>query len=83
MRAGAVYKYDLSVPVEKLYDLVEEMRCRLGKEKKQTNVANKLSCSPLIVSSTLHILLSFVSNLLSVVSQSCVLKHDYVVYFES
>ncbi|GAB2279508.1 D-2-hydroxyglutarate dehydrogenase, mitochondrial [Dionaea muscipula] len=29
MRAGAVYKYDLSLPVEKMYDLVEEMRARL------------------------------------------------------
>ncbi|KAM7251072.1 hypothetical protein ACFE04_022955 [Oxalis oulophora] len=28
-KAGAVYKYDLSLPVEKLYDLVEEMRARL------------------------------------------------------
>ncbi|KAF7828918.1 D-2-hydroxyglutarate dehydrogenase, mitochondrial [Senna tora] len=34
MRAGAVYKYDLSIPVDKLYNLVEEMRTRLG------NVAN-------------------------------------------
>lgn len=31
MKAGAVYKYDLSLPVEKMYDLVEEMRTRLGK----------------------------------------------------
>ena len=31
MRAGAVYKYDLSIPVEKLYDLAEQMRTRLGK----------------------------------------------------
>lgn len=31
MKAGAVYKYDLSLPVEKMYDLVEEMRKRLGK----------------------------------------------------
>lgn len=31
MKAGGVYKYDLSIPVEKLYDLVEEMRVRLGK----------------------------------------------------
>lgn len=30
MKAGAVYKYDLSIPVEKMYDLVEEMRIRLG-----------------------------------------------------
>ncbi|XP_028774620.1 D-2-hydroxyglutarate dehydrogenase, mitochondrial [Neltuma alba] len=30
MRAGAVYKYDLSIPVEKLYNLAEEMRTRLG-----------------------------------------------------
>ncbi|PON99553.1 Glycolate oxidase subunit [Trema orientale] len=29
-KAGAVYKYDLSIPVEKMYDLVEEMRTRLG-----------------------------------------------------
>ncbi|XP_022136645.1 D-2-hydroxyglutarate dehydrogenase, mitochondrial isoform X3 [Momordica charantia] len=31
MKAGAVYKYDLSLPVEKMYDLVEVMRTRLGK----------------------------------------------------
>ncbi|KAI4331407.1 hypothetical protein MLD38_029597 [Melastoma candidum] len=30
MKAGAVYKYDLSIPVEKMYDLVDEMRNRLG-----------------------------------------------------
>ncbi|KAK3026542.1 hypothetical protein RJ639_041839 [Escallonia herrerae] len=30
MKAGAVYKYDLSLSVEKMYDLVEEMRIRLG-----------------------------------------------------
>ncbi|KAL2455907.1 D-2-hydroxyglutarate dehydrogenase [Abeliophyllum distichum] len=30
MKAGAVYKYDLSVPPEKMYELVEEMRARLG-----------------------------------------------------
>lgn len=30
MRAGATYKYDLSLPVDKIYDLVEEMRNRLG-----------------------------------------------------
>ncbi|XP_062102487.1 D-2-hydroxyglutarate dehydrogenase, mitochondrial isoform X2 [Humulus lupulus] len=29
-KSGAVYKYDLSIPVEKMYDLVEEMRTRLG-----------------------------------------------------
>ncbi|KAJ4822994.1 D-2-hydroxyglutarate dehydrogenase, mitochondrial [Turnera subulata] len=29
-RAGAVYKYDLSLPVEKMYNLVEEMRVKLG-----------------------------------------------------
>ncbi|XP_059640706.1 D-2-hydroxyglutarate dehydrogenase, mitochondrial isoform X2 [Cornus florida] len=29
MKAGAVYKYDLSIPVEKMYDIVEEMRVRL------------------------------------------------------
>ena len=32
MKAGAVYKYDLSIPVEKIYDLVEEMRVRLGNQ---------------------------------------------------
>lgn len=37
MRAGAVYKYDLSIPLEHMYNLVEEMRSRLGKE--QANVA--------------------------------------------
>lgn len=31
MKAGAVYKYDLSLPVEKMYDIVEAMRTRLGK----------------------------------------------------
>lgn len=31
MKAGAVYKYDLSLPVEKMYELVEAMRTRLGK----------------------------------------------------
>lgn len=31
MKAGAVYKYDLSLPVEKMYDLVDDMRIRLGK----------------------------------------------------
>lgn len=30
MKAGAVYKYDLSIPLEWMYDLVEEMRNRLG-----------------------------------------------------
>ncbi|TKY70444.1 D-2-hydroxyglutarate dehydrogenase [Spatholobus suberectus] len=30
MRAGAVYKYDLSIPVEHMYNLVEEIRSRLG-----------------------------------------------------
>lgn len=30
MKAGAVYKYDLSLPVEQLYNIVEEMRSRLG-----------------------------------------------------
>ena len=31
MKAGAVYKYDLSLPVETMYNLVEEMRTKLGK----------------------------------------------------
>lgn len=30
VKVGAVYKYDLSIPVEKLYDIVEEMRSRVG-----------------------------------------------------
>ncbi|KAJ6801016.1 putative D-2-hydroxyglutarate dehydrogenase, mitochondrial [Iris pallida] len=30
MKMGAVYKYDLSLPVEKIYDIVQEMRTRLG-----------------------------------------------------
>ncbi|KAK6924488.1 FAD-linked oxidase, C-terminal [Dillenia turbinata] len=34
MKAGAVYKYDLSLPVEKMYDLVEDMRTRLGDSAK-------------------------------------------------
>ncbi|GAB2227358.1 hypothetical protein Droror1_Dr00009176 [Drosera rotundifolia] len=34
MRAGAVYKYDLSLPLEKMYDLVEQMRMRLGDSAK-------------------------------------------------
>ncbi|XP_042989239.1 D-2-hydroxyglutarate dehydrogenase, mitochondrial isoform X4 [Carya illinoinensis] len=34
MKAGAVYKYDLSLPVEKMYNLVEEMRIRLGDSSK-------------------------------------------------
>ncbi|KAJ7539328.1 hypothetical protein O6H91_11G087300 [Diphasiastrum complanatum] len=29
-KAGAVYKYDLSIPVKDLYQLVEEMRAKLG-----------------------------------------------------
>ncbi|KAL5988653.1 D-2-hydroxyglutarate dehydrogenase, mitochondrial [Asimina triloba] len=29
-KAGAVYKYDLSLPVEQLYNIVEEMRLQLG-----------------------------------------------------
>ncbi|KDP37438.1 hypothetical protein JCGZ_08279 [Jatropha curcas] len=34
MRAGAVYKYDLSLPVENMYNLVEEMRVRLAQKAK-------------------------------------------------
>ncbi|KAH7667103.1 D-2-hydroxyglutarate dehydrogenase protein [Dioscorea alata] len=34
MKAGAVYKYDLSLPVEKLYDIVVEMQLRLGSSAK-------------------------------------------------
>lgn len=32
MKAGAIYKYDLSIPLENLYNIVEEMRSRLGKK---------------------------------------------------
>ncbi|XP_061345622.1 D-2-hydroxyglutarate dehydrogenase, mitochondrial-like [Gastrolobium bilobum] len=41
MRAGAIYHYDLSLPVEKMYNLVEEMRSRLG------NAANVVGCGHL------------------------------------
>ncbi|KAL3527155.1 hypothetical protein ACH5RR_011811 [Cinchona calisaya] len=34
MKAGAVYKYDLSLPLEKMYDLVEEMRAQLDPKAK-------------------------------------------------
>ncbi|XP_062145163.1 D-2-hydroxyglutarate dehydrogenase, mitochondrial [Alnus glutinosa] len=34
MKAGAVYKYDLSLPVEKMYNLVEEMRIKVGSSAK-------------------------------------------------
>lgn len=33
-RAGAVYKYDLSLPIQHLYELVDEMRTRLGEPVK-------------------------------------------------
>jgi len=32
-KAGSVYKYDLSVPVPRMYSLVEKMRERLGRER--------------------------------------------------
>lgn len=34
VKVGAVYKYDLSLPVENFYDIVEEMRARLGEKAK-------------------------------------------------
>ncbi|KAG1347473.1 D-2-hydroxyglutarate dehydrogenase, mitochondrial [Cocos nucifera] len=34
VKAGAVYKYDLSLPVENFYDIVGEMRARLGEKAK-------------------------------------------------
>ncbi|KAF9619358.1 hypothetical protein IFM89_006545 [Coptis chinensis] len=34
MKAGAIYKYDLSLPVEKMYIIVEKMRARLGQTAK-------------------------------------------------
>ncbi|KAG9451727.1 hypothetical protein H6P81_004631 [Aristolochia fimbriata] len=33
-KAGAIYKYDLSLPVEQLYNIVEEMRRKLGQSAK-------------------------------------------------
>lgn len=33
-RDGYVYKYDISLPVERLYDLVTELRTRLGPQAK-------------------------------------------------
>lgn len=33
LKAGACYKYDLSLPIEKMYNLVQEMRERLGNHK--------------------------------------------------
>ncbi|KAH9326716.1 hypothetical protein KI387_006894, partial [Taxus chinensis] len=33
-RAGAVYKYDFSLPIQHLYELVDEMRTRLGESAK-------------------------------------------------
>lgn len=33
-KAGAVYKYDLSLPIQHLYELVDEMRMRLGESVK-------------------------------------------------
>lgn len=30
MKAGAVYKYDLSLPIEHMYNIVEDMRLCLG-----------------------------------------------------
>jgi D-2-hydroxyglutarate dehydrogenase len=30
-KAGAVYKYDLSLPVEEIYNIVNDLRGRLGK----------------------------------------------------
>ena len=34
-KAGAVYKYDLSIPVGELYDLVTIMRKRLGRRRER------------------------------------------------
>jgi len=33
VKTGRVYKYDVSLPVSKMYDLVEEMRKRLAYNK--------------------------------------------------
>lgn len=33
-RDGYVYKYDVSLPVERLYDLVTDLRARLGSQAK-------------------------------------------------
>lgn len=37
--AGPVYKYDLSLPVAQIYDIVAEMRLRLQRHKEATVVA--------------------------------------------
>ena len=31
-KAGAFYKYDLSLPVEEIYNIVNDLRGRLGKD---------------------------------------------------
>lgn len=33
IKAGACYKYDLSLPIEEMYNLVQAMRERLGNHK--------------------------------------------------
>lgn len=44
MKAGAVYKYDLSLPIEYMYNLVEEMRVRLGKQIFYICLTSKTRC---------------------------------------
>ena len=39
-RAGAVYKYDLSVPLPCLYSLVEDMRARLSAGNRERAIGN-------------------------------------------
>lgn len=96
MRAGAVYKYDLSIPVEQMYNLVEEMRSRLGKWKAKLpfrcyifvflilwySSDGKLVVVIDVVSICLSILEAFMQAMLSVVSasQSCILEHDIAFY---
>lgn len=41
-KAGAVYKYDVSIPVPKLYTLVEDMRARLKAEGLMDNLVEEV-----------------------------------------
>lgn len=65
MKAGGVYKYDLSIPVEKMYDLVEEMRVRLGKNVKNSCFAESM--------------LDFILNSVFGLFMGCVLLSTFLV----
>lgn len=54
-RDGYVFKYDLSLPVERLYDLVMDLRTRLGPRAKHVVGYGHLgeqTCQPAPVSGT-------------------------------